>query len=118
MSAASLFVTPYKGLMPYEEKEADAQFFFGRESEREVALVGRLRGALAKLNPGTPAAAINLALEGVGSILDQGDAEGITARTKLENSIGKPVHVHRENGGRRNCHTPSVGLSSALERPA
>ncbi len=35
----------------------------GRESERDVALVGRLRAALAKLNPGVPAAALDLAVD-------------------------------------------------------
>lgn len=46
---------------------ADESFGAGgmlaRESEREVALVSRLRAALVKLNPGTPAAAIEFAVD-------------------------------------------------------
>jgi tetratricopeptide (TPR) repeat protein len=49
MSAASFFVTPYKGLMPYEEEEADAQFFFGRESEREIIIANLMASRMTLL---------------------------------------------------------------------
>src|SRR5689334_23714421 len=44
--AVSAFVTPYKGLAPFEDSELDALLFFGRGRETEVIVANLLASSL------------------------------------------------------------------------
>jgi WD40 repeat protein len=47
--AVTAFVTPYKGLAPFEDSELDALLFFGREREAEVIVANLLASSLTVL---------------------------------------------------------------------
>src|SRR5262249_39277403 len=47
--AVTAFVTPYKGLAPFEDSELDALLFFGRERETEVIVANLLASSLTVL---------------------------------------------------------------------
>jgi tetratricopeptide (TPR) repeat protein len=49
VSEPALLDRPYKGLMPYSDTEEDAQFFFGREAEREIIAANLMAARLTLL---------------------------------------------------------------------
>lgn len=77
----------------------------GRSSPREVALVGRLRSAIAKLNPGAPPVAIDLAIEEL--LRDRGAMGPAAANREVHRLLteGAQVSVPNARTGRQEPRT-------------
>ena len=50
---------------------------------------------------GSDGTTVDVGFEGVGGILDERDAEGIAPGPQLDDAVGRPVEVHRQDGGDR-----------------
>ncbi|HEX5747235.1 MAG TPA: type I restriction endonuclease subunit R [Archangium sp.] len=81
---------------------------FGRESPREMALISQLRAALVRLNPGTPVAAIDLAID---ELLRERVAMGLAAANREVHRLlteGVKVTVKDERTGQDEPRTLRV----------
>jgi WD40 repeat protein len=65
MSNVATIPRPYRGLMPYEDAELDALFFFGREREREIIVANLLASRLTVLYGATGVGKSSLLRAGV-----------------------------------------------------
>lgn len=78
---------------------------FGRETAREVTLTRRVRTALAKLNPGIPAPAIDLAVEEL--LRDRGAMDPVGANREVYRLLkeGLKISLRDERTGKEEPHT-------------
>jgi WD40 repeat protein len=74
--------SPYKGLVPYSE--ADAAFFFGRSTEREIVVANLLASRLTLLYGASGVGKSSLLQAGVASYLRRGPKPSRTARRSPE----------------------------------
>lgn len=65
MSNVATIPRPYRGLMPYEDADLDALFFFGREREREIIVANLLASRLTVLYGATGVGKSSLLRAGV-----------------------------------------------------
>jgi hypothetical protein len=118
MSNDTLFLTPYKGLIPYSEE--DAPFFFGRDKEREIITANLMASKLTLLYGESGVGKSSILRAGVAYHLNQLAQQNLARRRSPEFAVvmfpdPKKDVKRREQGGETWQDDPILGLTNSVK---
>ena len=99
--------SPYKGLVPYEQSEEDARFFFGRETERDIIIANLMGSRLTVLYGASGVGKSSMLNVGVAHHLSQLARRNVAERGRPELAVA----VFREWRD-----APLIGLKARIQR--